>query len=163
MVWYCLKRQNVPEVSINIIKDMYKDRITLVSITVGETGEIEIKIGLDQGSALIRLLSIIIMDVITEDIEEEKPWAMLFAGEIPLFGERYNQKERRLELRRTSLEDVGLKLSRKLNSYRHPEDKRTSSQTSTITANMLNFHYALAMNSLVPPYIKMQAAKKRSN
>ena len=163
MVYCCLKRKNVPEASINIIKDMHKDSITLLSITVGETGETEIKIGLHQGSALIRLLSIIIMDVITEDIEEEKPWAMLFADEIPLFGESYGQKERRLELWRTRLEDVGLKLRRKLNSYHHLEDKRTSSQKSTITANMLNFHYALAINSLVPPYIKMEAAKKRSN
>ena len=73
MVYCCLKRKNVPEASINIIKDMHKDSITLLSITVGETGETEIKIGLHQGSALIRLLSIIIMDVITEDIEEEKP------------------------------------------------------------------------------------------
>ena len=73
MVYCCLKRKNVPEASINIIKDMYKDSITLLSITVGETGEIEIKIGLHQGSALIRLLSIIIMDVTAEDIEEEKP------------------------------------------------------------------------------------------
>ena len=73
MVYCCLKRKNVPEASINIIKDMYKDSITLLSITVGETGEIEIKIGLHQGSALSPLLFIIIIVVITKDIEEETP------------------------------------------------------------------------------------------
>ena len=52
---------------------MYEDSITLVSTTVGETG----KICLHQGSTPIPLLFIIIMDDITEDIEEETPWVML--------------------------------------------------------------------------------------
>ena len=73
LIWYCLGRKNVPETFIDIIKDTYEDSITLVSTTVGETGETKIKIGLNQGSALSPLLFIIIMDVITGDIEEETP------------------------------------------------------------------------------------------
>ena len=109
-IWYCLRRKNVPEAFIDIIKDMYEDSITMVSTTVGETLEIEIKIGLHQGSALSLLL---IMDVITEDIEEEKPWAMLFSDDIALSGETFDQVEGRLELWRNRSEDVDLKLSRK--------------------------------------------------
>ena len=63
LIWYCLRRKNVPEAFIDIIND-----INLVSTTVRETGKIEIKIGLHQVSALSPLLFIIIMDVITEDI-----------------------------------------------------------------------------------------------
>ena len=33
------------------------------------------------------------MDVITEDIEEETPWAILFADEIALSGENCDQKK----------------------------------------------------------------------
>ena len=66
---------------------MCDDSLTLVSTTVGETEEIEIKVGLHQGSALSPLLLFIIMGVITEDIEKETPWAMLFADDIALSGE----------------------------------------------------------------------------
>ena len=38
-------------------------------------------LGLYHGSALRPLLFIIIRDVITEDVEEETPWAMLFADD----------------------------------------------------------------------------------
>ena len=82
LIWYFLRRKNVSEAFIDIIKDMCQDSITLVSTTVGETEEIETKIDIHQGSALSRLLFIIIMDVMTDDIEEETPWAMLFADDI---------------------------------------------------------------------------------
>ena len=62
-----------PRGDIDITKNMHEDSITLANITVGETGEIEIKIGLHQGSALSPLLFIIIIVVITKDIEEETP------------------------------------------------------------------------------------------
>ena len=70
---------------------MYERSITLVSTAMGETGEVEIKIGLYQRSALSPLLFIIIMDVITEDTEEDTPWAVLFADDITLSGEKCEQ------------------------------------------------------------------------
>ena len=68
------------------------------------------------------------MDAITEDIAEETPWAMLFADDIALSGESCDQVKGGLELWRARLEGVGVKLSRKkLNTYRHLENRRTSS------------------------------------
>ena len=40
--------------------------------------------GLYQGSALSHLLFIIIMDVLTENIEKDPPWAMMFADDLVL-------------------------------------------------------------------------------
>lgn len=82
LIWYCLRLRQVPEIYIDIIKDMYKDCMTQVFTNVGETEEMEIEVGLHQGSALSSLLFIIIMDVITEDIREKTPWAMLFADDV---------------------------------------------------------------------------------
>ena len=62
LIWYCLKRKNVPGAFIDIIKDIYEDSVTLFSTTVGETGMIEIKISFHQGSTLSPLMVIIIMD-----------------------------------------------------------------------------------------------------
>ena len=52
--------------------------------SAGDTIEIEIEVGLHLGSALRPLLSMIIIGVITEDIEEGSPWAMLFADDLEL-------------------------------------------------------------------------------
>ena len=93
---------------------------------MGETEEIEIKVGLYQGSALSPLLLFIIMGVITEDIEEETPWAMLFADDIALSGENCELVEGRLELSRTKLKVVGLKLSRKKIEHLPPPGEQIS-------------------------------------
>ena len=96
------------------------------STTVGETGVIEMKIGLHQGSTLSPLLFIIIMDFITEDVEHETPWAMLFADDIALSGEKCDQVEGRLELWRSRLDNVGLKLSRKKTEHLLPTGKQNN-------------------------------------
>ena len=44
-----------------------------------ETKRIAVEVGLHQDSAISPLVSVIIIDVITEAIEEGTPWAMLFA------------------------------------------------------------------------------------
>ena len=49
-----------------------------------ETKEIEIEVGLLQDSAISPLVFVIIIDVITEEIEEGTPWAVLFAHNLGL-------------------------------------------------------------------------------
>jgi len=55
---------------------------TSVTTSEGATEEIHIKIGLHQGSALSPFLFIVILDEISEKIEEKTPWAMLFADDL---------------------------------------------------------------------------------
>ena len=65
--------------------------------SVGETDEMEIEVGLHQGSALSPYLFIMILDVITERIQEDTPWAMLFADDLVLCDETRERMEERLE------------------------------------------------------------------
>jgi len=58
------------------------------------------------------LLFILVLDVITEETEEETPWAMLFADELVLCNESSDRMEERLESWRVCLGDAGLKVSR---------------------------------------------------
>ena len=76
LIWYSLRRKGVPEAYINIIRDMYTGCKTSAMASAGMTKGIEIGVGLHQGSALSPLLFVIIIDVITEEIEEGTPWAM---------------------------------------------------------------------------------------
>jgi exonuclease III len=121
LIWYCLRRRGVPEAYISIVKEMYEGCSTTVRTTAGNTEEIDIKVGLHQGSALSPLLFIIVMDVITEQIKEDTPWAMLFADDLVLCDGRREDLEARLEIWREKMESVGLKISRSKTEYLPPE------------------------------------------
>ena len=56
LIWYLLRRKGVPGAYINIIRDMYAGCRTSVITSAGETKEVEIEVGLRQGSAISTLL-----------------------------------------------------------------------------------------------------------
>ena len=109
---YSLIRIGVPEAYINIIRDMYAGCKTSVMTSAGKTKGIETEVGLHQGSALSPLLFVIIIDVITEEIEEGTPWEMLFADDLVLCDRDREMRELRLERWRECMENNGLKVSR---------------------------------------------------
>ena len=112
LIWYSLRRKGVPGAYINIIRDMYALCKTSVMTSAGKTKGIEIvEVGLHQGSALSPLLFVIIIDVITEEIEEGTPWAMLFADDLVLCDPDREMMELRLERWRECVEKNGLKVT----------------------------------------------------
>jgi len=70
---------------------MYNECKTRVSTVVGETEDISIEVDLQQGSGL-NLFLFIIIGVLTEEIREEAPRAMLFAVNLVLQCEHYRGK-----------------------------------------------------------------------
>ena len=76
--------------------------------SAGRTKEIEIEVGLHQGSALSPLLFVIIIAVITEEIDEGTPWAMMFADDLVLRDPDRQMMEVRLERWRECVENNGL-------------------------------------------------------
>jgi len=62
------------EEHVRVIQDMYCECETSVVTTVGETDGMKVDVGLHHGSALSPFLFILVLDVITEEIEEETPW-----------------------------------------------------------------------------------------
>ena len=117
LIWYSLRRKCVPEAFINIIRDMYAGCKTSVMTSAGRTKETEIEVGLHQGSALSPLLFVIIIDVITVEIDEGTPWAMLFADDLVLCDPDRQMMEVRLERWRECMEKNGLKVSRAKTEY----------------------------------------------
>ena len=55
-------------------QDMYRGTKTRVKTRCGRTEYFEVKVGLNQGSALSPLLFIIIMDVLVEEARTKPPW-----------------------------------------------------------------------------------------
>ena len=87
--------------------------------SAGRTKEIEIEVGLHQGSALSPLLFVIIIDAITEEIDEGTPWAMLFADNLVLYDPDRDDGTKTREMERMYGKKMGLKSARrKLTTYK---------------------------------------------
>jgi hypothetical protein len=117
LIWWVLKKRNVPRGYIEILKDMYEGAITNVKTTCGETGGFPVTIGLHQGSSLSPYLFALIMDELTVHIQEEVPWCMLFADDIVLVDESREGVNAKLERWRRALESRGFKISRTKTEY----------------------------------------------
>jgi len=125
LIWYCLRKKGVPEHYIRIIQDMYKNCTTSVTTSEGATEEIDIEVGLHQGSALSPFLFIVILDVISEKMDEETLWAMLFADDLVICDREGGRAEERLERWHGHLEDAGLKVSQKKTEHLPSKESTT--------------------------------------
>ena len=117
LLWKILEKKEVQVEYIRAIQDMYEGVMTRVRTPVGDTIDFPIKIGLHQGSALSPYLFNLVMDVVTESIQEEIPKCMLFADDIVILGDSKDEINWKLELWRTTLESKGFRISRSKTEY----------------------------------------------
>ena len=116
-VWRCMREKGVSEKYVRLVQDMYRDVTPQVSSCVGITDEFNIKVGLHQGSTLSPYIFDLIMDVLSEGIQEEAPWTMLFADDIVLVCNTKESLRDKLSQWKRALEDRGLKISRTKSEY----------------------------------------------
>jgi Reverse transcriptase (RNA-dependent DNA polymerase) len=112
IMWWSLKRKLVPTKYVTLIKDMYTNVVTCVRACDGESDIFLIKIGLHLGSALNLYYFTLVMDEITNDIQGDIPWCMLFADDVVLIDESRIGVNQKLELWRHTLESKYFRLSR---------------------------------------------------
>ena len=117
LIWWSLRKKNVPEGYIKVIQDMYKDSLTQIQTRYGCTDYFRIDVGLHQGSALSSLLFIIIMDVLASELGSKPPESMLFADDLVLCETSGEKIEQELERWRDQFERHGLRISRTKTEY----------------------------------------------
>ncbi|KAH1193991.1 Retrovirus-related Pol polyprotein from type-2 retrotransposable element R2DM [Glycine max] len=117
ILWKALEKKGVRVAYIRAIQDMYDRVLTSVRTQGGESDDFPITIGLHQGSTLSPYLFTLILDVLTEQIQEIASRCMLFADNIVLLGESREELNERLETWRRALETHGFRLSRSKSEY----------------------------------------------
>ncbi|VFR02502.1 unnamed protein product [Cuscuta campestris] len=107
VLWRCLEA----------IKDMYDKAMTRVRTSGGDSDSFSVGMGLHQGSALSPFLFALVMDVLTQGVQEGVPWCMLFADDIVLIDDTREGLNDKLELWRLALETKGFRISRSKTEY----------------------------------------------
>ena len=110
--------------------EQHTDQIIPSELNTSEYFAIEV--GLHQGSALF----IIIMDVLTENIEKDPPWAMMFADDLVLCAMTREEVEEDLETWRVVFERHGLKISRTKTEYLPSPTNDTSTTVDIVDAEL---------------------------
>ncbi|XGW13282.1 hypothetical protein V3C99_013707 [Haemonchus contortus] len=82
VLWSALRKRNVPEHLISLVKDMYDGSTTTIRTAHGHTGAIDVTVGVHQGSALSPFLFLITMDIITEKLMDGPLKTILYADDI---------------------------------------------------------------------------------
>ncbi|KAL6560456.1 hypothetical protein OROGR_004015 [Orobanche gracilis] len=117
VIWRSLKQKRLSLQYVRVIQDIYSQARTCARTPVGDTQFFPVEIRLHQGSALSPLLFALIMDVISRGIQGGVPWCMLFADDIVLVAESRREVNEKLELWRSKLESLGLRMSRSKTEY----------------------------------------------
>ncbi|XP_071728947.1 secreted RxLR effector protein 78-like [Rutidosis leptorrhynchoides] len=112
LIWKTLNVRGVPSRYIRTIRDMYEGAKTRVQTTVGNTEFFLVEVGLHQGSALSPYLFALILEELSQRIQESIPWCPIFADDIVLVSESRDELNRRLKQWRIALEHNGLRISR---------------------------------------------------
>ena len=136
LIWWCLRKKGMPEEYVKIVQDMHRSSKTQVDTQQGETEYFPIEVGLHQGSALSHLLFIIIMDVLTENIEKDPPWAMMFAEDLVMCVMTREEVEEDLKTWRVVFERHGLKISRTKTEYLPSPTNDTETTVNIVDAEL---------------------------
>ena len=93
MIWWSLRRKGVLEREIKVIMEMYTNIETSVKVEYTRSESFDVKVGVHQGSILSPLLFALVMDEVTKDIREEVVQEMLYADDIVLVGDNWEEVE----------------------------------------------------------------------
>ena len=109
VIWWSLRRKGVLEREIKAIMEMYTNIETSVKVEYTRSESLYVKVGVHQGSIPSPLLFALVMDEVTNDIREGVVKEMLYADDIVLVGDNWEEVESRYTRWKKALQEKGMK------------------------------------------------------
>ena len=117
LIWWALRKKQVPEQYVCIIQDMYSSAHATVRTCLGDSAAHPVTVGVHQGSALSPYLFITVLDVICQDLLKPAPWTMLYADDVVLCARDQANLQEKLQKWKDRLQHHGLKINTAKTEY----------------------------------------------
>ena len=111
VVRWALRKFGVEEWMVVTVMIMYDEVRTVVRTKYGNSRELEVKVGVHQGSVLSPLLFVTVMDALTERVRQGLPWDLLYADDIVLVAETMELLKQKVIEWKDCMEAKGLKVN----------------------------------------------------
>ena len=111
VVRWALRKLGVDEWLVKAVMAMYVGAKTVVKTQDEPSDELEVKVGLHQGSVLSPLLFVSAMEVITQQVRTGLPWELLYADDLVLIGSNEQELKEKISKWKECMEAKGLKMN----------------------------------------------------
>jgi hypothetical protein len=111
VLWWALRKMNVPEQLLGVIVAMYSRVKTAVKTQNGIGDEFEVRVGVHQGSVLSPLLFTIVLDALSKAFRGGLPWEILYADDLVLISESEEDLVLKIQEWKSGFESKGLRVN----------------------------------------------------
>ena len=111
VIWWALRKLDVEEWIVRLVRGMYANARSRIRVGEGYSEELEVKVGVHQGSVLILLLFIIVLEALSREFHSGVPWEDLYADDLVIIVESLEECARRLLTWKEAMEKKGLRVN----------------------------------------------------
>ena len=111
VIWWALRKLGVEEWIVRLVQGMYANARSWVRVGEGFSKESEVKVRVHQGSVLIPLLFIIVMEALSLEFRAGVPWEDLYVDDLVIIADSLEEYVRRLLIWKEAMEKKGLRVN----------------------------------------------------
>ena len=101
MEW-AMRKKGIPEVLVGAVMSLYKGAKTNVKVGTHLSKELEVNVGVHQGSVLSPLLFAIVIDVVLNEIKMGMPQEIFYADDLVLLAETMAELQKKFIVRKVN-------------------------------------------------------------
>jgi len=105
-----MRKLGVEEWLVSAVMSMYTGVKTVVRTVYGNSKSFEVKVGMQQGSALSPLLFVIVMEAISREFRVALPWELLYADDLAVISETEEELIKRLNEWKDDVESKSMRV-----------------------------------------------------
>ena len=111
VIRWALRKLVVEEWIVRLVQGMFANARSRVRVDEGFSKEIEVKVGVHQGSVLSPLLFIIVLETLSREFRAGVPWEDLYADDLFIIADSLEECVRRLLIWKKAMEKKGLRVN----------------------------------------------------
>ena len=109
--WWALRKLGVEEWIVRLVQGMYPNAQSRVCFGESFSQQFEVKVGVHQGSVLIPLLFIIVLEALSREFWAGVPWEDLYADDLVIIADTLEDCVRKLLIWKEAMEKKGLRVN----------------------------------------------------